>query len=137
MKLQDVHASIIAQLAAAPALAPYLPAIIEDGNDREADILAALATKGVCFALTDIESAIVDNSTPGLGCAAAKASAQLLIFEDPATTHSPAGLVLLDSVVRAIISSRELQVENLSRFSNEKGGVLCVADISATILFET
>lgn len=133
MKASTIHARLAALIAAKPSLSTFVPVLIEDSQtDLKPAIDAALTARGVCIALEDIVGAEVDSAASGRR-AQLKAGASVFVYDLPNVAHSPAGLLLVEAVIEAVLADEDFKVVGFGRFAHASGGQLAVIDFNARV----
>ena len=133
MKSSDIHARLAALIAAKPELASFVPILVEDSTtDLRPVIDAALTARGVCIALADIPAAENNSASAGRR-AQLTAGAAVLVYDLPNVAHSPAGLLLIEAVVEAVLADEDFGFVSWGRFEHGSGGQVALIDFNARV----
>lgn len=133
MKASEIHARLAALIAAKPSLASFVPILTEDSStDLRPTIDAALSARGVCIALPDIAAA-ENNSAASGRRAQLTVGAAVLAYDLPNVTHSPAGLLLIEAIVEAVLADEDFGFVSWGRFEHASGGQVTLIDFNARV----
>lgn len=131
MKPSEIHARLAALIAAEPSLATFVPILAEDSQtDLRPVIDAALTARGVCIALADIPAVEASSAASGRR-AQVTAGAAVLVYDLPNVTHSPAGLLLVEAVIEAVLADADFNFVSAGRFEHASGGQVALLDFNA------
>lgn len=133
MKASAIQARLVALLAVSVSVAAFAPILIEDSStDLQPSIAAALTARGACIALADIPGSEVSSAASGRRTQAS-AVASVLIYDLPNVSHSPAGILLIEAVIEAVLADEDFAFVAWSRFEHQHGGQVAVIDFNARV----